>query len=85
MLENQSMERVSFELGLEFGADFADILSREGPRLRARRSAARASRCPIPLPARFEAEHNQFVFEDPDDSLCTQILLSQRGARMAPA
>ncbi len=78
VLENQSMDPVTLELGLEFAADFADILSVKehdfalGDPMRAK---------PLPEPARstFDADHNQFVFVDDEDSLRTQIILSQRG------
>jgi glycogen debranching enzyme len=78
VLENQSMDHVSFELGLDFGADFADILSVKEHDF-ALGDPLRAKPLPDPAPARFDAEHNQFVFEDPVDSLRTQIILSQRG------
>jgi glycogen debranching enzyme len=78
ILENHSTDSVSVELGLEFGADFADILSVKehdfafGDPLHARA-------LPDLAPARYDPEHNQFVIEDPEDKLRTQIILSQRG------
>ncbi len=78
VLENQSMEPVACELGLEFGADFADILSVKQHDF-ALGDPMRAEPLPDPVPARFDAEHNQFVFEDPEDSLRTQIILSRPG------
>jgi glycogen debranching enzyme len=78
VLENQSMDSVSFELGLEFGADFADILSVKDHDF-ALGDPLRAKPLPDPVPAQFDAGHNQFVFEDPVDWLRTQIILSQPG------
>jgi glycogen debranching enzyme len=80
VVQNQSMERVSFELGLELGSDFADIMSVKdhdftlGDPMGAK---------PLPelVPSRFEAEHNQFVLEDRDgdEELRTQVILSKAG------
>ena len=78
VLENQSMEPVVCELGFEFGADFADILSVKQHDF-ALGDPMRAEPLPDPVPARFDAEHNQFVFEEPEDSLRTQIILSRPG------
>src|SRR5437899_2924391 len=60
VVQNQSMEPISLELGLELGNDFADIMSVKehdfslGDPMRAK---------PLPelVPPRFDAEHNQFV------------------------
>ena len=38
-----------------------------------------ATPLPDPAPSRFDAEHNQFVLEDPEDSLRTQIIFSRAG------
>jgi len=82
IVQNQGMEPLSFELGLELGTDFADILTVKdhdfslGDPARAR---------PLPAIARvrhsYEAEHNQFVLREPEGSgaACTQVILSQRG------
>jgi glycogen debranching enzyme len=78
VLDNQSMDAVSFELGLEFGADFADILSVKAHDF-ALGDPLHASPLPAAVPARFDAEHNQFVLEDPESSLRTQVILSQHG------
>jgi glycogen debranching enzyme len=78
LVQNQSMEKVGFELALEFGSDFADIFAVKdydftlGDPLRAR-----------PLPPlcepRYEEDANQFVLEDDGGSARTQVILSQRG------
>ena len=79
VVESHGMRRVEFELALEFGTDFADILSVKehdfalGDPLRAR---------PLPerRPASHDAERNQFLIADEEGSaLQTQIVLSQHG------
>src|SRR5215212_1366187 len=78
IVENLSLERVSLELGLELANDFADILSVKEHDF-ALGDPVRATPLPAPAPARYDAAHNQFVIDDPGDSLRTQIVLSQRG------
>ena len=78
ILENASMEPVELEVGLEFASDFADIFSVKDHDF-ALGDPLRARPLPDPVPARFEAEHNQFVLEDREEALCTQILLSRHG------
>ena len=78
VLENQSMEPVTCRLGLEFGADFADILSVKQHDF-ALGDPLGAPPLPERVPARYDVEDNQFVLENSDDSLRTQVILSQRG------
>ena len=78
VLENESMDPVTLELGFEFAADFTDILSVKEHDF-ALGDPLRAKPLPDPAPSRYDAEHNQFVLEDPVDSLRTQIILSRRG------
>ena len=78
VLENESMHPVTLELGFEFASDFADILSVKQHDF-ALGDPEHASPLPEPAPCRFEAEHNQFVLEDPEDSLRTQIIFSRTG------
>ncbi len=78
VLENQSMDSVSLELGLEFAADFASILAVKEHDF-ALGDPMRAQPLPDPAPSSFDTEHNQFVFVDGEDSLRTQIILSQTG------
>ncbi len=78
VLENQSMDPVSLELGLEFEADFASILAVKEHDF-ALGDPMRAQPLPDPAPSSFDTEHNQFVFVDGEDSLRTQIILSQTG------
>src|SRR5438445_2875507 len=84
VLENQSMDAVSLELGLEFEADFADILSVKEHDF-ALGDPAHAKPLPDPAPSRFDPHENQFVFIDGADSLRTQIILSQLGNVNGPA
>src|SRR5215212_5217451 len=78
VFENLSSERVSLVVGLELGNDFADILSVKEHDF-ALGDPVRATPLPPAAPARYDAAHNQFVIDDPDDSLRTQIVLSRRG------
>ena len=62
-MRNEAMEPLAFELALELGADFADIISVKehdfalgDPRTR--------RRCPPLVEPRFDADANQFVFRD---------------------
>jgi len=80
IIRNESMESLSFEVALEFEADFADIFTVKdrdfwlGDPLSAR-----------PLPSAnqpvWEDEHAQFVFVDTDEgsNARTQVILSQPG------
>jgi glycogen debranching enzyme len=77
-IQNQGMEKVGFEVALEFGNDFADIFAVKnydfalGDPLRA-----------LPLPdlaeARYEEAENQFVLEDEPFPARTQVIFSERG------
>src|SRR5215208_1408574 len=79
VVENLSLEPVSLELGLELANDFADILSVKEHDF-AHGDPVRATPLPPSAPARYDEAHNQFVIDDPGDSLRTQIVLSQRGS-----
>ena len=78
LIQNQSMEKVGFELTLEIGNDFADIFAVKnfdfslGDPLKAH-----------PLPelaeARYQEDENQFVLEDETFPARTQVILSERG------
>jgi glycogen debranching enzyme len=77
-IQNQGMEKVGFEVALEFGNDFADIFAVKnydfalGDPLKA-----------LPLPdlaeARYEEAENQFVLEDEPFPARTQVIFSERG------
>ncbi|MEK6275627.1 MAG: glycogen debranching N-terminal domain-containing protein [Actinomycetota bacterium] len=78
LIQNQSMEKVGFEVAVEFGNDFADIFAVKnfdfalGDPLKA-----------LPLPdlaeARYEEAENQFVMEDETFPARTQVIFSERG------
>jgi glycogen debranching enzyme len=77
-VQNQSQEKLSFELAVEFASDFADIFAVKnydfalGDPLKAR---------PLPLPAeaRYEEDENQFVLDDDSGLARTQVILTERG------
>jgi glycogen debranching enzyme len=77
-VQNQSMERQSFELSLEIATDFADIISVKAHDF-ALGDPMRAAPLPKPVPIRFDDEHNEFVLEDPGDGTQTQVIFSERG------
>ena len=79
MIDNHSMDAVAFDLGLEFAADFADILSVKQHDF-ALGDPESASPLPAPAPERYEADENQFVLEDDSDGLRTHVILSKHGA-----
>jgi glycogen debranching enzyme len=77
VVRNESTEPVGFELGLELGNDFADILTVKA------HDSEFGNPDPDPLPPpvtpRYDGEHNQFVLEDAENGARSQIILSQRG------
>src|SRR5215470_12912853 len=79
-VQNQSMEPIAFELALDLGTDFADILSVKEHDF-ALGDPERAAPLPSPASCRYEDETNQFVLEeaDGDGAARTQVILSQRG------
>ena len=78
-LQNQSQEKISFELALEFGSDFADIFAVKNYDF-ALGDPERANPLPPPVEARYEEDENQFVLDDDDSGLArTQVILSERG------
>ncbi len=85
VVQNQSMQRVSFELGLEFGSDFADIMSVKNHDF-AFGDPLRAPALPACVECGFDEEYNQFVLEDVGDEVTarTQVILSQRGEVEGP-
>jgi glycogen debranching enzyme len=78
VIDNHSMEPVSFELGFEFAADFADILSVKQHDF-ALGDPDGAKPLPPPVAARYDGDDNQFVLED-FDGLRTHVILSKHGA-----
>src|SRR5262249_22803745 len=80
VVQNQTMEPLSFRLELDLETDFADILSVKEHDF-ALGDPERAAPLPPPVVGRYEAEHNQFVLDEPngDSAARTQVILSQRG------
>jgi glycogen debranching enzyme len=79
MVQNQSMERVEFDLELEVAADFADIFAVKDYDF-ALGDPMRAKPLPDPRPVEYEAERNQFLISDDGDlPLKTQVIFSERG------
>ena len=77
-VRNEGMEPVSFELALELGTDFADIMSVKEHDF-ALGDPLHAAPLPALVEPRFDADVNQFVFRDPVSSDTTQVILSRRG------
>jgi glycogen debranching enzyme len=78
-VQNQSMEAQEFELGLEFGTDFADILSVKNHDF-ALGDPLRAEALPPMVASTYEADDNQFVLVDGNGQTAqTQVILSERG------
>jgi glycogen debranching enzyme len=84
VLQNQSMERVEFELALEIAADFADIFAVKDHDF-ALGDPLRAKALPDPRPNVYDEERNQFLITDDGDvPLKTQVIFSQRGVVTGP-
>jgi glycogen debranching enzyme len=77
-VRNESMQPVSFELGLELGSDFADIFAVKDHDF-SLGDPLHAEPLPAPVPGHFDEENNQFLLEDTDGGSRTQIILTQRG------
>jgi glycogen debranching enzyme len=77
-VENHSMEPVSFELGLRFGTDFADIFAVKDYDF-ALGDPEAAEPLPNAVEPSFDADNNQFLFVDPASGARTQVILSERG------
>ena len=83
-VQNQSMERVEFDLELEFGADFADIFAVKDYDF-ALGDPLRANPLPTAVRSNTTPERNQFVIVDNGDlPLKTQVIFSRarRGRRL---
>jgi glycogen debranching enzyme len=79
VVQNESMDRVEFDLELEVGSDFADIFAVKDYDF-ALGDPLRAKPLPEPRPGEYDADRNQFVISDNGDlPLKTQVILSQRG------
>ncbi len=78
VIQNQSPASVSFRVGLEIGCDFADIFTVKAYDF-ALGDPLHAPPLPPLVVPRFDREHNQFVLEDPEDEVTTQVILSRLG------
>src|SRR6266487_57641 len=79
MVQNESMERVEFELALEIAADFADIFAVKDYDF-ALGDPMRAKPLPDARPVEYDGERNQFLISDDGDlPLKTQVIFSERG------
>ena len=81
VVRNEGMEPLSFDLALELGTDFADILTVKEHDF-ALGDPVRAKPLPDPVAERFDGDDNQFVLQEPDGggAARTQVILSHRGA-----
>jgi glycogen debranching enzyme len=77
-VQNQSSEKVAFELAIEFASDFADIFAVKNYDF-ALGDPDKASPLPLPAEARYEEDENQFVLDDDSGTARTQVILSERG------
>jgi glycogen debranching enzyme len=79
VVQNQGMRRVSFELALEVGCDFADIFAVKDYDF-ALGDPHHAPPFPQLVTAQFEREGNQFILADPSGVPAhTQVILSRAG------
>ena len=80
LVQNQSMEPVGFEVALELGTDFADILSVKEHDF-ALGDPTRADPLPPQVGACYDRDNNQFVLVERDGEGAgrTQVILSRRG------
>jgi glycogen debranching enzyme len=84
VVQNQSMERVAFELALEVAADFADIFEVKDHDF-ALGDPLRAKPLPEPRPNEYDDKRNQFLISDNGDlPLATQVIFSERGEVTGP-
>src|SRR5919204_4999280 len=78
VVQNQSDKPVSFDLGLEFGCDFADIFTVKSHDF-ALGDPVRAGEFPPLASPSFDSENNQFLLADGASEARTQVILSRRG------
>ncbi len=77
-VRNESMERLEFEVSLELGADFADIISVKLHDF-ALGDPEHAPPLPRNAPARHESANGAILFEEPGGDARTRVVLSQPG------
>jgi glycogen debranching enzyme len=78
VVENVSTDPVSLELAIEVASDFADIFAVKEHDFTLGHPL-RAQPYPAPAPAVFDAEHTQFVLDDPAGGARTQVAFSKAG------
>src|ERR671932_478894 len=79
VVENEGMKPISFELGLEFGNDFADLFAVKDHDF-ALGDPLRAEPLPPLVGGKFNGAGNVFLLEDPQNSAVqTQVVLSEPG------
>ena len=78
VVQNESAERVGFVVGLEVGADFADLFSVKD-RDFALGNPEHAKPLPRPVAPFFEARHQRFAFIDPEWDESTHVFVSEAG------
>jgi glycogen debranching enzyme len=78
VVENESAERVSFVVGLEVAADFADLFTVKD-RDFSLGNPEHAKPFPAPVEPVFEVPHQRFAFVDSDWSESTHVFVSEPG------
>jgi glycogen debranching enzyme len=79
VVQNQSMERVEFDVELDVGADFADIFAVKDFDF-ALGDPLRAKPLPERRPVEYEPDRNQFLISDDGEQPAkTQVIFSKRG------
>jgi glycogen debranching enzyme len=78
VVRNECMQRLEFELSIELGADFADIISVKLHDF-SLGDPAHAPALPPPAPATHDPARRSILIEDPGGDLRTRIVLSENG------
>jgi glycogen debranching enzyme len=78
VIENETMEPAQFEVAVELASDFADIFTVKDYDF-ALGDPMRARPLPAPVPPEYDGHNHQFLLVDSNDSVQTQVVLSQPG------
>jgi glycogen debranching enzyme len=78
VIQNQTGQPTSFEVALEFGNDFADIFAVKAHDF-ALGDPLHAPPLPPLVEPRFDPDNRHFLFEDPEEPVRTQVILSREG------
>ena len=84
VLQNETMHPLELTVGIEFGADFADIMSVKEWDF-SLGDPVHAKPLPDPVEAEPDGERNQYLLTDRDGFGRTQVILSKRGTPTAAA